>query len=267
MYGGKKNWKRANERGGVSGSAGRGPRVSGEEGRVRRRAQSSYRGSRPCRSTCRRRASAGWVPGYFGRDLVNTTEPYPGALPILLEHCNETIRKRCARVSHARWRYRTRSCWRTLVKLRTISTDERREVGCAALAAAADDEVIRDLIALFRDSRHGRKPCRYLSRRSTKSRNGEARLALENVARGPAGLSGDLAGSSTGRSATDDVRCTESSCERDKPASSDQETVRIHDFVLLLASRTHPCVQSRLELIHELLELLCREHSRANGNA
>lgn len=93
-------------------------------------------------------------------DLVNSSQPYTSALPILLEHLQrdypEKVREGIARAMAVP---ESRFAWHTLVNL------FRREFGSnpsgvkmalgLAIANCATDDVITDLIALFRDPRHG----------------------------------------------------------------------------------------------------------------
>jgi len=90
-------------------------------------------------------------------DLVNTAAPYPKALPILLKHLarpypgpvKEGIARALA-VPEAKFG------WSVLTRLYRDEQDKRAKDGLAvAIAAASDDEVIGDVIALARDRRHG----------------------------------------------------------------------------------------------------------------
>jgi hypothetical protein len=90
-------------------------------------------------------------------DLVNTAAPYPRALPILLGHLSRPypgpVREGIARalaVPEAKFG------WDVLTRLYRDEQDKRAKDGLAvAIAAASDDEVISDVIALARDTRHG----------------------------------------------------------------------------------------------------------------
>jgi hypothetical protein len=123
-------------------------------------------------------------------DFVNTTQPYVGALPILLDHLQrdypDKVRESIARAMAVP---DSKFAWRTLLKLFQQDFDPKANgvkwaVG-AGLAAAADDEVIGDLIALFRNPRHGENRVVFVEALS-KSRNAEARLALEQAREDPA---------------------------------------------------------------------------------
>ena len=95
-----------------------------------------------------------------GWDLVNTTRSYPKAVPVLLKHLQlsypDRVREGIARalaVSEAK------VGWRTLVRLFVEDKDEtglgaKQAIG-RALGAAADDDVLDDIILLLRDKRHG----------------------------------------------------------------------------------------------------------------
>jgi hypothetical protein len=90
-------------------------------------------------------------------DFVNTAEPYPDALPILFEHLERAypgaIREGIARAlavpeSLARWDL--------LARLYRTERDPRAKDGLAvAIAAAADDSVLEDLISLAQDPANG----------------------------------------------------------------------------------------------------------------
>lgn len=90
-------------------------------------------------------------------DLVNTTDPYTSVLPILLKHLSRPypgpIREGIARalaVPEAIFG------WNVLVNNYRNEKESRAKDGLAvAIAGAADDEVIGDVIALARDTRHG----------------------------------------------------------------------------------------------------------------
>lgn len=122
-------------------------------------------------------------------DFVNRTDRYVGALPILLVHLQrnypDKVRESIARalaVPEAKF------AWRTLLKLFRQDFDQKANgvkwaVG-AALAATADDDVIHDLIPLFRDPRHGENRVVFVEA-LIKSRNKEARAAIENARQDP----------------------------------------------------------------------------------
>jgi len=90
-------------------------------------------------------------------DLVNTTAPYPNALPVLLDHVSRPypgpVREGIARalaVPEAKFG------WDVLTRLYGEESDPRVKDGLAvSLAVIADDEVLDDLIGLVRDTRHG----------------------------------------------------------------------------------------------------------------
>jgi HEAT repeat protein len=90
-------------------------------------------------------------------DLVNTSAAYPKALPILVDHLQRTypgpVREGIARalaVPEAKFG------WDVLMRLYRDEHEKRAKDGLAvAIAAVADDELIEDVIALARDTRHG----------------------------------------------------------------------------------------------------------------
>lgn len=114
-------------------------------------------------------------------DLVNTSTPYPAALPILLEHLQrpypDRVREGIARALAVR---DAKFAWERLVRLyREEPTGTDAKDGLAvALAAASDDEVVDDVISLAEDVEHGESRL-LLLRRLKRSRSAEARAALE----------------------------------------------------------------------------------------
>lgn len=93
-------------------------------------------------------------------DLVNTANPYPKAVPILIEHLQrpypERVREGIARALAVPDAVKE---WDTLRRLFETEADAtttgvKWALGCA-LAAAATDGVIGDVIHLLRDRRHG----------------------------------------------------------------------------------------------------------------
>lgn len=90
-------------------------------------------------------------------DLVNSTDPYPQALPVLLIHLQrrypDAVREGIARalaVPDAKF------AWPVLVKLYRQEHEKRAKGGLAvAIANVADDDVIDELIDLARNPKHG----------------------------------------------------------------------------------------------------------------
>jgi hypothetical protein len=90
-------------------------------------------------------------------ELVNTTAPYPLALPILLDHLQRpypaAVREGIARalaVPDAKFG------WSVLTRLYRDEPEARVRSGLAvAIAAAATDELVDDVIALARDKSRG----------------------------------------------------------------------------------------------------------------
>ncbi|HWO22670.1 MAG TPA: hypothetical protein VNO30_28115 [Kofleriaceae bacterium] len=120
-------------------------------------------------------------------DLVNTPGSYPNAVPILLAHLRRPypapIREGIARalaVPEAK-----AAGWYDLTRMYREEQEQRAKDGLAvAIAAAADDEVISDVISLARDTRHGSSRLLLLSalERSTDPR---ARKALMDLGTDP----------------------------------------------------------------------------------
>jgi hypothetical protein len=119
-------------------------------------------------------------------DLVNTATPYPKALPILMDHLSRPypgpVREGIARalaVPEAKFG------WSVLTGLYRGEQDNRAKDGlAAAIAAAADDEVIGDVIALAQDTRHGPSRLLLLSALE-RSRDKRARMALMDLGTDP----------------------------------------------------------------------------------
>ena len=124
--------------------------------------------------------------GFFVKsvwDLVNTRSPYPRALPILLDHLQrpypDKVREGIARAMAVR---ESKFAWQTLLRLfrAEFSTNPNGFKGALAVAmsAAADDEVMSDVIELLQQPRHGE--CRiYFVETLKRSKLANARAALE----------------------------------------------------------------------------------------
>jgi len=119
-------------------------------------------------------------------DLVNTNTSYLKVLPLLLDHLQRPypapVREGIARalaVPEAKFG------WGVLVPLYRNEQDKRAKDGlAAAIAAAADDEVIAEVIELAEDQRHG--PSRLLLVRAIeRSRDPRAYRALVGLATDP----------------------------------------------------------------------------------
>lgn len=119
-------------------------------------------------------------------DLVNTPGSYPKAVPILLAHLSRpypaAVREGIARALAVR----EASCgWEVLTRLYRDEHEVRAKDGLAvAIAAAANDELIGDVIALARDTSQGPSRLLLLSalERSTDPR---ARAALMDLGTDP----------------------------------------------------------------------------------
>lgn len=89
---------------------------------------------------------------------VNTSTPYPAALPILLEHLERPYPDRVREgIARALAVHDAKFGWGTLVRLyrqEAPGTDAKDGLA-VALAAASDDEVVDEVISLARDSAHG----------------------------------------------------------------------------------------------------------------
>ena len=118
-------------------------------------------------------------------DLVNTAIPYPEALPILLAHLErpypDRVREGIARALAVR---DARFAWDALKRLyeRAEPGTDAKDGLAVAIAAAADDDVIDDVIALARDARHGTSRV-LLLRALARSRDRDAVSALKELER------------------------------------------------------------------------------------
>ena len=116
-------------------------------------------------------------------DLVNTAERYTAALPILLDHLQrdypDEVREGIARSMAVR---ESKFAWETLVRLFRAQFDTNpngvKGALAVALSAAADDEVMPDLINLFKEPRHGESRIYFVSTLK-RSKLANARAALE----------------------------------------------------------------------------------------
>lgn len=121
-------------------------------------------------------------------DLVNTSTPYPNALPILLEHLGrpypDRVREGIARALAVG--RDARFGWARLLELyreEPAGADAKSGLA-AALAAIVDDDVVDEVIELARDDAHGESRI-LLLRALKRSRSPQARLALEEFVSDP----------------------------------------------------------------------------------
>jgi hypothetical protein len=117
-------------------------------------------------------------------DLVNTAQPYPDVLPVLLEHLGrpypDRVREGIARALAVR--RDARFAWPALVSLyrrEPAGTDTKHGLA-AALAAISDRSTLPELIELVEDRRHGASRV-LLIRGLTRSRQPEARAAVARL--------------------------------------------------------------------------------------
>lgn len=119
-------------------------------------------------------------------DLVNTSEPYPEALPILLKHLQrpypDAVREGIARALAVK---PARFGWDVFKHLYKAEPEGRAKDGLAvAIGVTADDDMIDQVIALARDRRNG--PSRLLLLRALeKSKDPRARAALMELGTDP----------------------------------------------------------------------------------
>ena len=118
-------------------------------------------------------------------DLVNMTEPYPRAVPILLRHLTRDYPDRVREgIARALAVPEARSGWRTLLAEFERSEDAtalgaKWGIACA-LSVAGDDSVIEDAIRLVKDRKHGRNRVPILDVLARSSLR-EARDALQKL--------------------------------------------------------------------------------------
>lgn len=182
--------------------SGRGP-VSAEELMAELEADEEYQAAIKLQDDVRERRAAEWRraekplvdelrrAGFeveSAWDLVNTSTPYPAALPVLLEHLGRRYPDR-VREGIARALAVGRDAmfgWDRLVHLyRDEPAGSDAKDGIAvALAAICDDDVVDELIELARDAEHGESRI-LLLRALKRSRASQARLELERMAADP----------------------------------------------------------------------------------
>jgi hypothetical protein len=121
-------------------------------------------------------------------DLVNTSTPYPAALPILLEHLGrpypDRVREGIARALAVGGD--AKFAWDRLVGLyrdEPAGTDAKDGLA-VALAAVSDDDVVHELVGLAKDAAHGESRI-LLLRGLKRSRTPAARTALEEFSGDP----------------------------------------------------------------------------------
>ena len=119
-------------------------------------------------------------------DLVNTSEPYLDALPILVDHLQRPYPGRVREgIARALAVPQSRFAWNVFTRLYRDDDALDAKGGLAvAIAAAADDEVIDEVIALARDRRHGESRLLLLSALE-RSRDPRAKAALMELRTDP----------------------------------------------------------------------------------
>jgi len=90
-------------------------------------------------------------------DLVNSSEQYAAAIPVLLEHLRRPYSSKIlAGIARAVAVPEARDAWDDLVSLYRNEMDEHlKEALAVAVAAIADDSVMEELVALIMDSKQG----------------------------------------------------------------------------------------------------------------
>ena len=104
-------------------------------------------------------AGLGWVRSVW--DLVNTAEPYPKVLDILVEHLQRDYPPRVLEsIGRALAVPESRRFWSTLLRLfrshpdGAVANGVKFSIGCA-LSACVTEDVIDDVVALVDEPRHG----------------------------------------------------------------------------------------------------------------
>lgn len=115
-------------------------------------------------------------------DLVNTSAPYPSAVPVLLEHLQRPYPSRVREgIARALAVPEAKIGWKLLVDMfireRDRSAHGPKWALACALGAAADDAVFSDVVTLLKDKRHGENRVPLLGALA-RSRQPEARSAL-----------------------------------------------------------------------------------------
>lgn len=123
-------------------------------------------------------------------DLVNSANPYPEALPILLRHLQRPYPPRVREgIARALALPESITGWATLRKVfeeeKDTTTHGPKWALACALAAAADEDVIRDLSALAREPRHGLVRLAFV-KALVRSRDPVAGKVLEELRQDPA---------------------------------------------------------------------------------
>ncbi|MBK8010186.1 MAG: hypothetical protein IPK13_02490 [Deltaproteobacteria bacterium] len=90
-------------------------------------------------------------------DLVNTSAPYPDALPILVDHLQRSYPSRVREgIARALAVPESKFAWDVLTRLYRNEGERDAKDGLAvAISVVADDEVIDEMLGLVRDERHG----------------------------------------------------------------------------------------------------------------
>lgn len=112
-------------------------------------------------------------------DLVNASEPYPDALPILVKHLQRPYPSRVREgIARALATSQSKFAWEVFTRLyREESATDAKDRLAVAIAEAADDGVIEDVISLARDRTQG--PSRLLLLRALeRSKTPRAKAAL-----------------------------------------------------------------------------------------
>ena len=119
-------------------------------------------------------------------DFVNTSVPYPEALPILVDHLQRPYPGRVREgIARALAVPQSKFAWNVLTRLYRDEGERDVKDGLAvAISVVADDEVLDEVLALVRDERHG--PSRILLLGALeRSEDPRARAALMELGTDP----------------------------------------------------------------------------------
>lgn len=127
--------------------------------------------------------AAGFTDVESSWDLVNTSTPYPEAVPILLMHLQRPYPDRTREgIARALAVPEARSAWANLLRSyeREDASSRAKDGLAVALAALANDDVLEDVIELVRDTGHGESRV-FFVRTLARSGNPRARAVLREL--------------------------------------------------------------------------------------
>lgn len=119
-------------------------------------------------------------------ELVNSSQRYPHALPILVEHLQRSYPSRVREgIARALAVPESKFAWDVLTRLYREEGESDAKLGlAAAISVAADNEVMDDVIDLLREKRHGSSRI-LLLRALDRSKSPGSHAALEELRSDP----------------------------------------------------------------------------------